>query len=216
MKRIFLGLALFFGFVAAANAQTNPCVGIGGVNNAPPPGYICQSEPAVPSYGATSIALVPASSATDVACITGSTTKVTRIQYIRISSSSGTLVNAPVFITKHATANTGGTAATSTALPVPYALDSANPAAVATTTAYTANPTITDSTPGILDHDIIAAVTTGTASTNGAVVFDYTARNYVEAPTLRSAAQQICVNLNGLSISTGLMNITFRWTEFAQ
>lgn len=213
MKKLLLALGLLFGLALPASAQ---CVAVGGVNSVPQTGVNCASEPSITTYGATGIAIVPAASVTDLACITGSATRVVRLQYVRVSGSAGTLVNIPVTLTKHASANTGGTAATGTALPVPYALDSANVAATATTTAYTANPTITDSTPGILDNDIVALVTTGTASTNGAIIFDYTSRNYNQAIILRGVAQQVCVNLNATSPSSGVANVTFRWTEAAQ
>lgn len=213
MKRFLLALALLLGGTLATQAQ---CVSAGGVNSVPQYGLSCDSEPSVASYGATSVGLVPASAATDVVCITGSATKVVRVQYIRVSGSAGTLINVPITITKHASANTGGTAATSTALPVPYTLDTTNATVSATITAYTANPTIADATPGILDNDIAAFVTTGTASTNGAIVFDYTGRNFIQAPILRGVAQQICVNFNATSVSSGVVNTSLRWTEAAQ
>lgn len=213
MRKLLLAVVALLGFASGANAQ---CISAGGINSVPIPGVTCASEPTVATYGATGIGIVPASAATDVACITGSATKVVRIQYIRVSGSSGTLVNVPVTITKHAAANTGGTPATSTALPVPYTLDTQNVAVTATTTAYTANPTITDAAAGILDHDIAAFVTTGTASTNGAIIFDYTPRNFNQAPVLRGIAQQVCVNFNAITVSTGLINVSFRWTEAAQ
>lgn len=213
MKKLLLSLGFLFALCASAQAQ---CVSVGNVNNVPQPGMSCDSEPSVATYGATSVGLVPASGATDVVCITGSATKVVRPMYIRVSGSAGTLINVPVTITKHATANTGGTAATSTALPVPYTMDTTNAAVSATTTAYTANPTIADATPGILDNDIVAFVTTGTASTNGAVVFDYTGRNFNQAPVLRGIAQQICVNFNATTVSSGVVNTSLRWTEAAQ
>lgn len=212
MKRILLSIGLLLGLTTLASAQ---CAQVSGINSVPVPGITCASEPIVTTYAATSVGVVPASAATDLACITGSATKTIRVQYIRISGSSGTLVNVPITILKRASADTGGTPATSTALPVPYSLDSSNAAASATTIAYTANPTLVDATPGILDNDIVAFVTTGTASTNGAIIFDYTARNFMQAPVLRGIAQQICVNLNAITVTTGSVNISFRWTEAA-
>jgi len=214
MKRLLLSLALLLSGVVGAAAQT-PC---GGVNFVPAPGVSCLLEPTAPSFAATGIGIVPASTATDVACITGSATKVVRIQTIRVSGTAGTQIIVPVVITKHASVNTGGTPATGTALPVPYALDSSNAAATATTTAWTANPTIADSSPGIIDiGDLILSKTDGT---NGAVapytLFEYNERNFMQAPLLRSAAQQICVNLNSTSPSSGLVNVSFKWTELAQ
>lgn len=214
---LLLGLALL-GFTAPATAQTSfngGCSAAGGINSVPRNGVSCPSDSIAPTYMATSIGLVPASSATDIACITGNATSIVRLQQIRVSGSAGTLVSLPVVITKHASANTGGTAATSTALPVPYRLDSLNPAPLATTTAYTANPTIADSTPGIIDAGTMTLNVTTT--TGGApLAFSWTTRAYNEAPVLRGVAQQVCVNLNSVSVSSGVLSVSFLWTEQSQ
>ena len=47
------------------------------------------------------------------------------------------------------------------------------------------------------------------------VLWDYAERNFAQAPLLRTAAQQFCVNLNVTS-PTALVNVTFRWTEAPQ
>lgn len=212
MKRTLLALGLLLGLVASAAAQTG-CIGVGGVNTVPQVGVSCLSEPTTPTYAATGIGIAPASSATDIACITGSATRTVRVQSIRVSGSAGTLINVPVVITKHATANTGGTATTGTALPVPYRLNSTDPAPTATTTAYTANPTIADAAPGIIDAGVLVLTATGTLAGNTGTLFDYSGRNFMEAPTLRGIAQQVCVNLNGTSPSSGLVHVSFKWTE---
>lgn len=214
MKKFLLSLALLLGLCAQASAQG--CIAVGGVNSVPQTGVVCQSEPTTDTYAATGVGIAPASTATDVACITGSATKVVRLQRIRVSGTAGTLITVPVLITKHASANTGGTAATGTALPVPYPLDSTDATVSATTTAYTANPTITDSTPGIIAAATLSLNTTSALVGQGEVALDWASRNYMEAPTLRGIAQQLCVNLNATSPSSGLVNVTFVWTEAAQ
>lgn len=212
MKKLLLSLGLLLGLASGANAQV-PCVGVGGVNSVPVSGITCASEPTVATYAATGIAIVPAATATDISCITGSATRVIRVQKIRVVG-TGTAITIPIVITKHASANTGGTATTGTAIPVPYPLDSQNPVATATTVAYTANPTIVDSTPGLLDTQFLGLAAT-TTSTAGNVTFNYTERNFMEASTLRGVAQQLCVNLNGTS-PTASLTVVWRWTEAAQ
>lgn len=218
-KRLLLVAALVGGLAAPAFAQTNTfnggCAGANGINSVPRSGVSCPSDSIAPTYMATSIGLVPASSATDIACITGNATNIVRLQQIRVSGSAGTLVSLPVVITKHASANTGGTAALTTALPVPYRLDSQNPAALATTIAYTANPTIADAAPGIIDAGI-ATFNVTTVAGGAPVTFSWTTRAYNEPPVLRGIAQQICVNLNGVSVSSGLLAVSFLWTEQSQ
>lgn len=215
MKKLLLSIGLLLGLNAAASAQ---CISVGGVNNVPQPGIVCGSEPYVPSFAAMGYGIVPAASATDIACITGSATKVVRVQSIRVSGTAGTLVTLPVLLNKHTVANTGGTAATTTALPVPVSLDTTaatTASASATTTAYTANPTI-DATALQVDA-MLASFNVTSALVNGSqAFFDYKSRGYMNAPTLRGIAQQLCVNLGGISVSSGLLAVSFAWTELAQ
>lgn len=211
MKRIFLSVALWLGLTALAGAQ---CIGVGGVNTVPQVGVSCLSEPTPDSFAASGVGIVPAATATDIACLTGSATRIVRLQSIRVSG-TGTAITIPLVIVKRASADTGGTAATALALPVPYALDSTDAAATATTIAYTANPTIVDAAPGLIDVGQIALAATTTSTSAGFTLFDYSHRNFIEAPTLRGIAQQICVNLNGTT-PTASLNVSFRWTEQPQ
>lgn len=212
MKRLIF-LAALLALVGAPSGASAQCIGVGGVNTVPQVGVECLSEPTISTYSATGVAIVPAAAATDIACLTGSATRVIRLQTIRVSG-TGTAITIPVLIMKRASVDTGGTAATGTALPVPYALDSTNVAATATTTAYTANPTVVDTSPGIIDSQFLplAATTTSTATP---ILFEYSQRNYMQAPILRGVAQQICVNLNATS-PTASLSVTFRWTEAPQ
>lgn len=215
MKRIFLSIGLFLGLTTLASAQ---CVSVGGINSVVIPGMSCLSEPAIATFGAAGYGIVPASSATDVACITGSATKTVRVQSVRVSGTAGTLITLPVILTKHTVANTGGTAAATTALPVPVSFDTTTAttaSASATTTAYTANPTV-DATALIIDG-MVASFNVTSALVNGSQAnFDYRNRTYSEAPTLRGIAQQLCVNLGGISVSSGLLAVAFTWTEATQ
>lgn len=212
MRKFLLALALAIGFALPANAQ---CIGAGNININVLPGMNCNSEPTIASFMAMGYGIVPVASATDVACITGSASRVTRVQGVRLSGTAGTLVTLPVLLTKHTVANTGGTAAATTALPVPVKLDSNSAAATATTTAYTANPTI-DSSAAQIDA-IVASFNTTSALVNGTqAFFDFKGRPFATAPVLRGVAQQVCVNLGGISVSSGLLAVSFYWTEAAQ
>lgn len=213
MKKLLLAFGLWLGLGASALAQ---CVAVGGVNSVPQVGVVCQSEPTTDSYVATGVGIAPASTATDIACLTGSATRIIRVQRIRVSGTAGTLITLPVLITKHVSANTGGTAATGTALPVPYPLDSTDATVTATATAYTANPTIVDAAAGIIAAATLSLNTTSALVGQGEVEFNWVSRNFMEPPTLRGIAQQVCVNLNSTSPSSGLVNVTFAWTEAPQ
>lgn len=215
MRKLLFALPLLLAATLGANAQ---CVAVGGVNSVPVTGLNCQSEPAVASFAASGFGIVPAASATDVACITGSATRVVRVQSIRLSGTAGTLVSLPVVLNKHTVANTGGTPAVTTALPVPVSLDTGTAttaSATATTTAYTANPTVDAS--ALQVDALVTSFNTTSALVNGTqAFFDYKERNFVQAPTLRGVAQQLCVNLGGISVTSGLLGISFVWTEAPQ
>lgn len=214
MRRILLALALLL-LPSLAQAQ---CIGAGSTLNVPQPGVNCNSEPTIASYAATGIGIAPAASATDIACIQGSATAVIRVQSIRVSGTAGTSIIVPVVIAKRASLNTGGTPATGTALPAAAKLDSNNGTAGASFNAWTANPTIVDSSPGLIGAANL--VLTKTDLTGGAAavetLFDWSRAVFHQKPILRAAAQNICVNLNATSPSSGLVNVTFTWTEAAQ
>lgn len=215
MKKLLLALGLLFGLVTTSSAQ---CISMSGVNSVPQTGIVCMSEPFVASFAAMGYGIVPASSATDIACITGSATRVVRVQSVRISGTAGTLVTLPVLLNKHTVANTGGTPAVTTALPVPVSLDTgtvATSAATATVTAYTANPTI-DATALQVGVQTASFNTTSALVAGNPATFDFRQRNFMEAPTLRGIAQQLCVNLGGISVSSGLLAVELSWTEAAQ
>ena len=213
MRKALLSLGFLLGLSAPAWAQV-PCIGVGGVNSVPQVGISCAQEPTVTTYAATGVGIVPAASATDIACIAGAAGKVIRLQQIRISG-SGTAISVPVLIRKNASLDTGGTLGTGTVLPVAYALDSANAAASAVLASYTANPTVNDAAPGIIDNANLGVVATTVGSATSFINFDYYTRFYAQAPLLRKATEQICVNLNATS-PTALLNVTFKWTEAAQ
>lgn len=210
--RKFLLVALLALFSTGAQAQ---CIGAGNPLTNALPGMNCNSEPIILSYQAAGFGIVPAASATDLACITGSATRVTRLQSFKISGTAGTLVTLPIQLTKHSVANTGGTPAATTALPVPIALDSNNAAATATTTAYTANPTV-DASAVIIDTQTVSFNTTAALVNGPTGFFDFSQRLFSQKPTLRGVAQQLCLNLGGISISSGLLAVSIAWTEAAQ
>lgn len=214
MRKLLLSLGFLLGLAGSASAQ---CIAAGSVNNVPQPGIVCQSESIAPTYAAVGIGIVPASSATDIACLQGAAGIVVRVQSIRVSGTAGTSVIVPVVIKTHATIDTGGTPASSTALPVPKPVDSTNAAAKATANAWTANPTITDSTPIIVDAaDLMLVKTDGTNGASAPFTNFNFADPFRQPVVLRGAAQEVCVNLNATSPSSGLVNVAFSWTELAQ
>lgn len=212
MKKFLLSLALFLGLISTASAQ---CVGAGGINNVPQPGIVCASEPIAVTFAASTSGFAIASTATDVACLTGSATKTVRVQQVRVSGTAGTQIIIPAILVRRATVDSAGTSVVMT----PYAMDTNNVASTVSAVAYyTANPTINDTAPNMLDVGSWLLGTT--AGVNGLVapytLFDWTERNFMQAPIIRGTSQQLCINVNGTSPSASLAQISFKWTELSQ
>jgi len=213
MKKLLLASAAL-GLLALcpASAQINAVPQIGLTT-----GYL----PKV-TYSSAFIGLVPPASATDEVCIAGSATKVVRVVRMVIGGSAGTLVQLPVTVVKRATADTGGTIGTTTANPgITTQIASrdtgqaANTSASAVLVSYTAVPTINDTAPVYIDSANMSLSVTTAVTAPAMTVFDWgrDIENNVQVPTLRGVAQQLCLNFNTISISSGVLNGSVTWTE---
>jgi hypothetical protein len=206
MKRFLLALALALGATSAL-AQVNvvPQVGVTF-------GYV----PKV-TYSAGFIGLVPAASATDVICLAGSATKTVVLQHVRLSGSAGTLVSLPITLVRRVAVNTGGTAASTTANPANTISkrDTNYPTATAVPISYTANPTITDTSPTYLDSASLTLPVTSAGVVSIPLEFSYYEGNaaLLSPVVLRGAAAQVCLNFNAVSVSSGVLNGALTWTE---
>lgn len=205
LKRILTGALGLLALCSAALAQVN-VVPQEGVQTA----YLPKA-----TFSAVFIGLVPAATTTDLVCIAGSATKVVKLQSLTIHG-SGTAISIPVTLLRRASVDTGGTAASTTANPANTISkrDSTSAAATATLIAYTANPTINDSSPTYIHSEQLGVVATSVGVINGPTRFDFGIdnSNLLAPPTLRGIAQQICLNLNGTS-ATALLTGSLTWTE---
>ncbi|MBU6430689.1 MAG: hypothetical protein KGR26_16845, partial [Cyanobacteria bacterium REEB65] len=125
-------------------------------------------------------------------------------------------ISTPVVMLRRAAADTGGTAATGTANPANTVseMDSnLNPSPTATLISYTANPTINDASPTYLGVEVIPLPTASTAAVNNVIKWHFESMEFDQQPTLRGTAQQLCLNLNGASVSSGSLNININWSE---
>lgn len=196
---------------------SQPCVGVGLNSSGLFQNLGCTMESLQPTYGAVAQALVTAATATDIACINGANGTVIRVKRVRVSGLAGTAIIASTYITKHTALDTGGTLAIGTALPVPYRYDSNSPAPAATTQAWTANPTINDGAPGIIAAQSILYPASGGTNSPSSPSFNWgDAGPAMTPPILRSATQQVCVNLNAATITAPLVTVEFIWTESTQ
>ena len=172
------------------------------------------------TYSAAFWGLVPAASATDILCISGSATKTIHLDAIKLTGTAATVITTPVIIASHASLDTGGTAALATANPANTIAKRipTDPTATATLISFTANPTIADSAPTYIDANHLTFFVSGTnASETLPATFDYvyTIEDLLREPTIPigSTTRQFCVNLNGVSVSTGSLAGSITWTE---
>lgn len=215
MKRILLalGLAALLPALALAQGPGTP----GGVNTVPQIGVITAIQNWQQTYTAGYIGLVPPASATDTVCIAGSATKTIAVTRIVLSGTAGTLVSLPVTLIRRASVATGGTAASTTANPANTIAkhDTGNATATAVPISYTAVPTITDASPTYLQT---ANVTLPVTSAGTSIVpIDWRYGNIAtgEQPLLlRGIAQQLCLNLNTISVSSGVLTGALTWYEY--
>lgn len=168
-----------------------------------------------PTFSAVALALPPAASATDIACIAGSFTKTIYVDRITISGTAGTLVTAPFTLLRRTSLDTGGTAATTTAnwANTIAKNDTANATATATLISYSANPTINDTSPTYIRSDSLTLPTAAAGTVTRPLIWEWPNTLFSQRPTLRGTAAQLCVNLNAVSVASGLLYVDIQWTE---
>jgi hypothetical protein len=207
MRKLLLSSAAWALAASAALAQVNsvPQVGVNTAN-------LRQQ-----TYSAVSVGLVPAASATDIFCIAGSTTRTVTIRRIEVSGTATTALTTPIVVLLRHSLDTGGTAATGTALPVSAPNNSTNQTpGAATLTAYTANPTINDSSPSYFRVNALNLSPAATAVGSDIVVWAFGTEidAYEQGIDLvKGTTQQLCINLNAASVSGGSVSIGIEWTE---
>jgi hypothetical protein len=168
-----------------------------------------------PTYAAISTGLVPAASATDIFCINASPSKNVYITNIGFSGTAGTAATVHLAFLRRVSLDTGGTVATGTAAPVGYS-ESSISAATATLTAYTANPTINDSSPTYMRTGVLgiptsaAAIAQSVQWTFGTVAGQFN----TEFTLVKGSTQQACLNLQATTITTGYLDIWIEWQEY--
>ena len=153
--------------------------------------------------------LTIAAAPTDVFILNGSNTKTVRIINIQYSMTATTAVLVPVQLIKRSTAN-GASASSGSASTTPH--DSNNAAATATNVFYAANPSTLGAQVGSIIRD--ASYLATTATTNQQQVLSWSFGQDGGQPiVLRGTAEGLAINLNGVTIAGGKINITVTWTE---
>lgn len=207
LRSLVLGLGVASATLLPAFAQ---------VNSVPVPGTVINFLPKQ-TYSASFFGLVPPASATDVVCIAGNANKTIRLLQVRLQGTAGTLVTLPVNLVRRVSLDTGGTAGTTTANPANTisSRDTNNGASTAVLVSYTAVPTIVDTSPTYLDSGILTLPTTAAGTVTNPMILDYgrDLHALMQAPTIRSATGQLCLNLNAVSVSSGVLNGSITWSE---
>ena len=159
------------------------------------------------TYSASISGLVPALTATDIFTITGSIAKTIRVTKIIVNGVQTTAGQVAVLVIKRSAADTAGTSTAPTK--VPY--DSASAAASAIVAAYTANPTLGTTVGTITANRLFVPGAASASDAQGLmIVSGDVGQQYM---TLRGAAENIAVNLAGVTVAGGAINVTVEWTE---
>lgn len=160
-------------------------------------------------YAVGTGAFTPPATPTDIATIIGSATRTIYVTKMEVSTTQTTAGVNTWFVIKRSAANTGGTSATPTLVP----LDSNNPAVTAVVRSYTANPTALGASVGTVRTTRILS-DAATTATQPAYVFDFTNSGLSSGIVLRGIAQTLSLNFNGAALPAGLsVMVNFEWIE---
>lgn len=209
-RPLALALSLLVGCALPALAQIQ--VELTGVDHTgkasttnPVPTYDCDSPKA--TYSATITYFTPYATPTDIVGIVGSATKTVKLRKVFLSSTQTAAGVNNWFVIKRALADTGGSPATATRVP----LDSANAAATAVVQKYTAAPTINSTVGTVRIASLLSPAPASVMSGDNLLVDDLPD---AEPFTLRGVAEELDLNFGGAAVPGGLsMSITVVWTE---
>ena len=159
------------------------------------------------TYSACINGLAIALLATDVFVLSGSATKTVRINKVTFDAIQTTASQVSILLVKRSTADTAGT---STA-PAVVSYDTNNAAATAIALGYTANPTLGTAVGNAYTERVfVPGAATASDARGLAVTFGDVGQQFL---TLRGVAQQLAINLAGVTLAGGSANITIEWTE---
>lgn len=211
-KLALLGAAMLAVSPASAQVNSVPQVGV-------TTGYLAKN-----TYSSAFFGLVPVvTSGTDEVCISGSATKIVRVQRISVWGTTATAPQTvPLVLLRRVSLDTGGTAGLTTANPgIATQIASrdtsqnGNTTSTAVLVSYTAAPTIVDTAPVYLDSQLLVMpiVTSVMTAVPAEFYFSRDTENNVQVATLRGAAQQICVNVGAALTNASAWNGSIVWTE---
>lgn len=145
-----------------------------------------------------------AATAGDILAIFGNATTNTYVTKITVSGVQTVAGLVEMFLIKRSAANSAGTTVAMTAIP----LDSTDAAANSVPTGYSANPTPGAAVGTVKRQHVPIGLATGLQLP---YVFDFGEKG--KALTLIGTAQGLCLNLNGVTVGGGVLDITIEWYE---
>jgi hypothetical protein len=150
-----------------------------------------------------------AATATDIALLRGSS-KLIKVLRVEVSGAATAATEIVCFLKKHTIANTAGTSST----PTITKHDSADGAVTGSVLLYTANPTIDASATFLRNIRMTLAVAPAATTVNPDRYIATFGVDGGEPLVLRSSAQELALNLNGVAVPAGeILDILFVWTE---
>lgn len=159
------------------------------------------------TYAAGSAAFASVASATDVFEIYGSASKTIKVLRVELTGTQTTAGELVVNLIKRSTANTGGTSATLTDVP----LDSTNAAGTAVAKTYTANPTTGTAVGNVATRHVF--IPTALIAGDSAPITLFDVITYGQPVVLRGTAQGLVINFGGVTVTGGSFVATVYWTE---
>jgi len=157
-----------------------------------------------PASYAASATVTVAASASDIAVLPGNATNTVLVTKVRITCQQTTAGQELIQLIKRSTADTSGTSSNMTVVPD----DSSNAAGSSVPKTYTANPT-TGTPVGNVDTAYVGCMASGTATPGDIYILNRQQKPIV----LRGTAQQLAVNLNGVTVTGGSFAVTFEYIE---
>lgn len=167
--------------------------------------YTSDQEKYQPTYRAVANITI-AAAATDIVILPGNATNTVFVSKVTISGIQTSAGEVNVLLIKRSVANTSGTSASMTAVP----LDSTDAVASSLPLSYTANPT-PGAAVGTVDQAYIAVSPLATGTVLGIVTFSFGERG--KGLRLSGTAQGLAVNLNGATVTGGVFTVVLEWRE---
>jgi hypothetical protein len=167
--------------------------------------YVAGFRTAARTYSA-SANITLAASATDVFAFFGNGTSTVQVTKIRITGIQTTTGIVDFILVRRSTANTGGTSS-NFSLALHETTDAANNS---TPIAYTANPTPGTALGNVRRWYQAISATSAPEFSEFTLEFGENGKPLI----LSGTTQGICLNLNGVTVTGGVLNVSIEWIEF--